>query len=304
MSDTIDKLLADLAGKDDEIEEIVMEINDDKKEQKEKNKERKKKGKKTFIIKNTKLEREKEQLEKDKIKIRKRIADLEKQSGQKTNKVAGTKAKGTAKAVGTGGGNKDGVRCYIRYNNAGNPYRICDDGAKPTPKKPPSKITPAIDASEFADKYGGYANLSKEQTKTYHRIYMANQREEERKFEEGGDDFKALVRATKEKEKEIKNLKKLKEKQDKQTKKENKKKFRADLKKLAPAQRHPKNINKLKEKYNIKDDVATNIKETANKIAEAESNIETLSEEIVDGKKKVSKSLGVKSKGKTIVGFD
>ena len=133
---------------------------------------------------------------------------------------------------------------------------------------------------------------------------MANQREEERKFEEGGDDFKALVRATKEKEKEIKNLKKLKEKQDKQTKKENKKKFRADLKKLAPAQRHPKNINKLKEKYNIKDDVATNIKETANKIAEAESNIETLSEEIVDGKKKVSKSLGVKSKGKTIVGFD
>ena len=62
--------------------------------------------------------------------------------------------------------------------------------------------------------------------------------------------------------------------------------------------------DKLKEKYNIKDDVATNIKETANKIAEAESNIETLSEEIVDGKKKVSKSLGVKSKGKTIVGFD
>lgn len=197
----------------------------------------------------------------------------------------------------------DGVRCYIRYSNSGKPYRICNDGGKPTPKKPPSKITPAIDPSEFAEKYGGYGKLTKEQEKTYHRLYMRKQREEENKLKEGGEDYKKLINATKQQEKEEKKLKKLKGKQDKLTKKMNKRKFKEALKNLAPAERNILTIKKLKDKYNITDEVANNIKQTTDKIKETESNLETLEEKIKDGKKVVIKQLGGQTNKKYLLEF-
>ena len=72
--------------------------------------------------------------------------------------------------------NPDGVRCYIRYNNMGIPYRTCNDAEGRKPRKPKSQITPQLTPEEFADQHGGYSNLSEGQTRTYHRLYMREKR--------------------------------------------------------------------------------------------------------------------------------
>ena len=297
-SDKIDQLLADIQAKDNDIEEVVVEINDDVKEQKQKNKERKKEGKKKkLIIKDTELIRKKEQLEKDKAKMRKQVSKLQKQAGKETTKSAG-KGSG-AKAEGTGGGNKDGVRCYIRYNNQGNPYRICDDGKVPPPKKPPSKITPLIDPSEFADKYGGYANLSKEQTKTYHRLYMAKQRAEERDLQQGGEDFQDLIKAEKQKKKEIRKLEKLQKEQEVLERKENRKKYNADLAKLGSALKVRKKgdpvpiaVQALRDKYGIKSKVAKTLQQNTEEQKLLQENIKLLEKQADASTIKLKKKVG------------
>ena len=48
--------------------------------------------------------------------------------------------------------NEGNVRCYIRYNNQGNPYRICDGGEpKDGFPKPPSQITAPITPQAFME---------------------------------------------------------------------------------------------------------------------------------------------------------
>ena len=297
-SEAIKNLLADIDENDGKIDLIEEKIEEDIQGQKDLNKTlKKKKKKRKIIIKDNKLQKELEEAQKEKKKMRKQLAKLEKQAGKQTNKVAGTKAKGTAKAVGTGGGNKDGVRCFIRYNNAGNPYRICDDKKGKKPQKPKSVITEAIDTSEFADKFGGYANLSDEQTATYHRLWMRKNRKEQAQIEEGGEQAVKIFQAEKQKAKEEKRLKKLEKEAEKLEKKQNREKFKAEVSKLVGNFVGKKEqIEKLREKYGVKKNVAKQVKQNVSDVAEAESNIKTLEETIKDCKKKISQSLKVTSK--------
>lgn len=288
MSAQIDDLLQELEDKEGEIEVLEEKLEDNQKEEEnlKKTLKGKKKTRKVKII-NKEENKIKEQIKEEKqekAKMRKELAKLEKQAGKETNKVAG---KGpTAKAKGTGGGNKDGVRCYIRYNNAGNPYRICNDKVGKEPPKPKSTITEPIDPSEFAEKYGGYSNLSDEQTATYHRLYMARQRLEERKMEEGGEDLKALIVATKQKAKEVKKLEKLEKEQKKLQKKENKRKYQEEYKKLSrPDKRKNKDgsvslaVKALQEKYGITKKQGKTLQQNTEQQVIIKANIKTLEEQ-------------------------
>jgi chromosome segregation ATPase len=295
-SEAIKNLLADIDDNDGKIDIIEEKIEADIQGQKDLNKTlKKKKKKRKLIIKDNKLQKELEEAQKEKKKMRKQLAKLEKQAGKQTNKVAGKGS--SAKAKGTGGGNPKGVRCFIRYNNAGNPYRICSDNKGKKPQKPKSVITEAIDPSEFAEKFGGYANLSDEQTATYHRLWMRKNRKEQAQIEEGGEQAVKIFQAEKQKAKEEKRLKKLEKEAEKLEKKQNREKFKAEVSKLVGNFVGKKEqIEKLREKYGVKKNVAKQVKQNVSDVAEAESNIKTLEETIKDGKKKVSQSLKVTSK--------
>lgn len=129
--------------------------------------------------------------ESDKKRARKKVKKLqEKASGDKPPSLkvgTGSNAKANPQPPNINPGN---VRCFIRYNNMGTPYRICSDneGKKP-PKKPPSQITPQISPEEFATKHGGYSNLTDNQRREYHRLDMRERRGEEMKAREKGEKF-------------------------------------------------------------------------------------------------------------------
>tara|TARA_R100000951_G_scaffold116460_1_gene128388 strand:+ start:5069 stop:6091 length:1023 start_codon:yes stop_codon:yes gene_type:complete len=78
--------------------------------------------------------------------------------------------------------NADNVRCYIRYNNEGNPYRICSDNQpREGFKKPPDQITKPISVDEFLNKVSKtYGELTAGQRREYHRLDMANRRWDDR----------------------------------------------------------------------------------------------------------------------------
>lgn len=77
--------------------------------------------------------------------------------------------------------------CYMRYGNAGQLYRTCNDNfGSSGPPKPPAVFTPLITPQEFADKIGKtYDAMSSSQKQNYHRlasaISMREKREEQRK---------------------------------------------------------------------------------------------------------------------------
>jgi len=296
MSDNIDKLLESIKGDKgiknqvkvlkkkakglgDQLEEVQLEQLSDI----EKKKEEKK-------------------LEQDKKKLRGQVKELQKQAKNENDSNKVPKGEG---AKGTGGGNSNGVRCYIRYNNQGNPYRICSDGAVPKPKKPKSIITPIMDAGKFAENNGGYANLSKEQERTYHRLYMAKQRQNEKGIEDGGKAFKEIIQAENQMKKEEARLKKLVKKEKAFAKKENRRKYKEELSKQGKANRTNKAfIKKLKEKYGISDSFQADLKENKSDIEEVESNIKTLENKVKKGKKQIKQTLEVKTKSNISLDFD
>lgn len=180
----------------------------------------------------------------DKKKVRRKIRKIKKIIGQDTTSTGPAGKKENAKAKGTGGGNKDNLRCYIRYNNMGNPYRTCNDKVGLEKPKKPSVITPSIPADEFAEKFGGYSNLSDEQTATYHRLFMREKREKEQALSTADDGVEAYrLMRLKEKQKKVeKKEKELKEKL------ENKEEYKKQLLKLG-SQPNKITIDKLKKKY-------------------------------------------------------
>ena len=57
------------------------------------------------------------------------------------------------------------MNCYMRYGNAGQLYRTCNDnfGVK-GPRKPPDKFTPLITQAEFIEEIGReYGKMSSSQ---------------------------------------------------------------------------------------------------------------------------------------------
>lgn len=127
----------------------------------------------------------------DKARARKKIKKLNEQASQvKQPSLAVGKGKNARANPRPPNINKDGVRCFIRYNNMGVPYRICSaNEGKKGHKKPPAQITPQISPEEFANKHGGYSNLTDNQVREYHRLDMRERRAEEQKAKEKGEKF-------------------------------------------------------------------------------------------------------------------
>jgi hypothetical protein len=102
---------------------------------------------------------------------------LRKQAGEKivkTNKISKAQPR-------PANSNSNNVRCFMRYNNQGNLYRICDDGiGKSTPKKI-AQITAPISPEKFMNDLGRtYGELTEGQRREYHRLDMAGRRYEDR----------------------------------------------------------------------------------------------------------------------------
>ena len=147
-------------------------------------------------------------------KLKEMAEDTPKEGGP--NRQPGTRKKGGAKANPQPPNvNPDGVRCYIRYNNMGIPYRTCNDAEGRKPRKPKSQITPQLTPEEFADQHGGYSNLSEGQTRTYHRLYMREKRLEEQKAMKGGEKYIKQFREEKKRQRKKDAKLKLKIRQEK-----------------------------------------------------------------------------------------
>ena len=118
----------------------------------------------------------KEEAQKRVKKYQRRLNKLNKQAG---NKPINMKNVGKAQPR-PSNNNPNNVRCFMRYNNQGNPYRVCSSGGD-SKGKPPAQITKPIPVDEFLDKLGRtYGELTAGQQREYHRLDMANRRFEER----------------------------------------------------------------------------------------------------------------------------
>ena len=78
------------------------------------------------------------------------------------------------------------LRCYMRYGNAGQAYRVCNNDSKFTPPdKPIAKIVAMITPQEFSERIGvPYTEMSSSQKSNYHRLASGLSMREKR-VEEG-----------------------------------------------------------------------------------------------------------------------
>jgi len=120
-----------------------------------------------------------------------------------------------------------GVRCYMRYGNAGQMYRICK-GPPPPTTKPPAVFTPLITPSTFIaqlsasskGKISSYGDLSSSQRSNYHRLAQAQTREDRRENAEMNNEQYTLFLEQKRTDAKIDRLEdKLEKKKEKEEKK-------------------------------------------------------------------------------------
>jgi hypothetical protein len=180
----IDKIQKDIDKNESKLETII----DDKGEN---SKEAKKIEKKIDKKKQTLGEyQEQQELEIAK-SVSKKESKKKKGKGRKRIKVV-TKS-GTT-------GVSTGARCYMRYGNAGQLYRICK-GPPPPTKKPPAVFVPKLTPSAFVAKLmkgnksiKGYGDLSSSQKQNYHRLAMAQTRESMRENQAlNHDEYKVFL---------------------------------------------------------------------------------------------------------------
>jgi len=340
MSDNVDKLLDGLLKKSEDIEkniEVIIEEKDtDKKDEEIAKRDLDKLIKTTERINETQKKLNDKEISSNEArkrirKYQRRINELAKKSGQKPidfTKISVAKPRPPNQ-------NPNDVRCYIRYNNQGNPYRICDDGGKPD--KPPAQITPPIPVEEFLNKLGRtYGELTEGQRREYHRIDMANRRFEEREANAPAKDaldevlreqrrlggfvsqqkrideaierkqLKIKEQEIAEKYKEIVKKSNLRKKDIKGTLKEDFLK-QAGLTDKVRKEFKEKGIKPRVEKVRAKKGASKkDITELEQANKDLEGQIKNLKKEIVDGKEKVVKVLegAVQKKGKFIQSFD
>ncbi len=146
----------------------------------------------------------------------------------KKSKRKGTGVKGGAPTVASKGGS--GLRCYMRYGNAGQVYRICK-GPPPPTTKPPAVFTPLITPEEFVRKLAkgnkkikSYGDLSSSQKQNYHRLAMAQSRSRRRENREMNNDEYTLFLEQKRMDAQIdrveNRLQRKKEKEEKRVKRQ------------------------------------------------------------------------------------
>ena len=188
MGDNIDNLLNQLQKNiDNSKNEIQVSIKEDELTENQGDDLIERLEKQEKKIKETKKKNDKDELSE---KLARLQIEKYQRAIRKLNKQAGVKGKDMTK-VGKAqprprNDNPNNVRCFIRYNNQGNPYRICS-GNEPTKgfPKPPDQITPPIPVEEFLDKLGKtYGELTEGQRREYHRIDMANRRFNDRALQQ------------------------------------------------------------------------------------------------------------------------
>ena len=278
--------------------------------------------------KNNKTPEEIEQNKKDVKKLQRRIRTLKKQAGApkgpNMKNVSITKPR-------PANNNPQGVRCFMRYNNQGNPYRICSSGGDTS--KPPAQLTQPIPVKEFLDKLGkSYAELTEGQRREYHRIDMANRRFDDRMnnapVKDALDEVlreqrrlggfaiqQARIDEALEKKQLQEELMKAKVrykkliKESNMTKEQIKGKAKQDL--LDKAGLSDKKLKKYKKAgvklgnlEKPKKEVQQEIKDLKEQAEKVKSNIKTTKETIKDGKKVVQQTLEVKTKKNTKLTFD
>ena len=181
MSDNLNSILD---GLETSTNNIKVNIDDDKEDISiEEAKVQKAIDKQTAKIKKTKKDIDEKKISKTDaqrrvVRYKKNINKLKKQAGKASINM-NTISKAKPRPANT---NSNDVRCFIRYNNQGNPYRICSNQESSGGfKSPPAQITAPIPISEFLDKLGKtYGELTDGQQREYHRLDMANRRFEER----------------------------------------------------------------------------------------------------------------------------
>ena len=181
-----------------------------------------------------------------------------------------------------------GVRCYMRYNNRGGAYRICSDMENTKNlKKPPSDIIPKeeqISASDFAQKHGGYTNLTNEQHKTYHRIYMREIRKDGGGNPELAQKITQAVKLVRDMNRNQTKLLKLQQKAERLDKKNKVKEYRKQVKALPIAMRTNKSSQqKIAKELGISDEDfdILNTKQNKEMVAQLEGNIKE-NKEVLD----------------------
>lgn len=171
---------------------------------------------------------------KDVKKIRRTIKVLQKQAGAPAGQQMNKVKKAQPRPANSNEGN---VRCYIRYNNQGNPYRICDGGEpKDGFPKPPSQITAPITPQAFMEHLDKtYIELTDGQRGEYHRLDMANRRLEERMDDKVAEQYAKVIKNQRKVRKAQARLNKLEGKEDDLQDKKKEQDFKAELKKMGPA---------------------------------------------------------------------
>lgn len=118
--------------------------------------------------------------EKAKARVRKYQKQLNKLTKQATGKSKPNMNKVGKAQPRPANSNPNNVRCYMRYNNQGSIYRICNDGSTSS-SKPKAQITAPISVDAFMNNLGKtYGELTDGQAREYHRLDMANRRFAER----------------------------------------------------------------------------------------------------------------------------
>ena len=180
----IDKIQKDIDKSESKLETIVEDKGENSKEAK--------KIEKKIDKKKQTLGEYQEQQELEIAKsVSKKESKKKKGKGRKRIKVV---TKSGTKGVSTG------ARCYMRYGNAGQLYRICK-GPPPPAKKPPAVFVPKLTPSAFVAKLmkgnksiKGYGDLSSSQKQNYHRLAMAQTRESMRENQAlNHDEYKVFL---------------------------------------------------------------------------------------------------------------
>jgi hypothetical protein len=169
IDDLIDDIQKSIDKNESQLETIIEEQGEDSKEAKKLEQKINKKSKKLSNVKRSK------------------------KRGRKRIKIRTKGTKGT-KGVSTG------ARCYMRYGNAGQLYRICK-GPPPPTTKPPAVFVPKITPTAFVaklmrsnPKIKGYGDLSSSQKQNYHRLAMAQTRENMRENQAlNHDEYKVFL---------------------------------------------------------------------------------------------------------------
>mgnify|MGYP003149477470 CR=1 FL=1 len=239
---------------------------------------------------------------KDVKKLRRKIKIIKSQAGetpaQNMNKISKANPRPP-------NNNPQGLRCFIRYNNQGRPYRICDEGnAKTKAIKPKSQITPVITPQQFLkDIDKTYIELTENQRNEYHRLDMANRRQEERLDDKQQKVFRDAVKQKRKVRRQQVALNKLKEREEKQKERLKEQDFKKYLKTLG-YKPNKEQVKQERKKFGLKEKTQKNkLKDIQKEVANQQQEVQDSKDDLKDLQNEYTKTFQT-SKNKILLQFD